>query len=86
MQPGNQTVTFVVLSPVLGQQGSRGDGRAGECSVLERRASGLPVPVSRWCRRAGRGYSNGCSRPHCDAAGHGSFRSRIRACEEGVQR
>ena len=55
MQPGNQTVTFVVLSPVLGQQGSRGDGRAGECSVLERRASGLPVPVSRWCRRAGRG-------------------------------
>ena len=31
------------------------------------------------------GCSQGCSRPHCDTAGHGSFRSRIRACEEGVQ-
>jgi hypothetical protein len=33
--PGNQTVTFVVLSPGAGQRGPRGDGRAGEWSVLE---------------------------------------------------
>jgi len=66
-----------------------GPSRRRTCRRVEcagRRASGLPVPVSRWCRRASRGCSKGCSRPRCDAAGHGSFRSRIRACEEGVQR
>ena len=46
--------------------------------VRYRSADGAPRPAG--------GCSKGCSRPHCDAAGHAGFRSRIRACEEGVQR
>ncbi|HMI26079.1 MAG TPA: flavoprotein [Streptosporangiaceae bacterium] len=72
--------------PSAGQQGPRGDGRAGEWSVLERVLAGCRYRSADGAAGPDGGCSKGCSRPHCDAAGHAGFRSRIRACEEGVQR
>ena len=88
--PIDMSVTTANVTPPCDsdkrRQGPRGDGRAGEWGVREGVVAGCRYRSADGAAGSAGGCWKGCSRPACDAAGHGSFRSRIRACEEGVQR